>query len=468
MSIKIAEVLAAMPRTPSKQEAMAQASVESYAGIPTRRFHRLWSLGTLEAELAFAYFAWWIRGVFRSAEQREQDLLETNLGAAFAMLRSMTYLRGAVMKLGQMFANLPEITPEEMSEVLAALHFEAPPMHFSLISEYLTNELGDGFDQRFSMFEQQAFAAASLGQVHLASLASGEKVAVKVQYPGIADAVKSDLANLRMLGLPLRLSDNWENLNEQMEEVCELYAREADYEQEAAFQTTARELFREADRVMVPRVFTEHSTERVLTTEYLPGLHLNEFLAGDPSQEERDRYGELMYRACFRMYYEGRMTYGDPHPGNFIFMDDGRLGLIDFGNMRPYTEEELQFLAKAERSLTGSDIDLMACFRAVTGLTDEEIRRPGVFELLNRSHQWVTLPLRYRDGFDFSDPAHLKEGTAWYGEALRIGFTRSHPVNVSIYRCMFGLRAMLYRMKAKVNVYRIHEEESPAWGVSAT
>jgi aarF domain-containing kinase len=424
--------------------------------VPTSALHRVWVLGRLEAHLAFGYFAWWLRGWTVSADRRTRELAELNVRAALRVLGTMAYLRGAVMKIGQMLALYPDIVPSEFAEVLAALHFQAPPMHWPVVREVLRDELGDDPESVFATIETHPIAAASLGQVHLARLHDGALVCVKVQYPSIARTIDADLNALLALSMPLRLGRSWENLNRQLVEIRDLLTREADYRSEADFLERARALFEPADGITVPRVFREYSTRRVLTMEYLPGPHLDEFLASEPSQAERDRFGNLMYLALFRMYYRGRMCYADPHPGNFVFMADGRLGVIDFGSMRAYTDDDLDLLRLAERSLEGAaGFDEMVRVMIGTDVSSEELA------LVRGMHDWIVAPIR-TETFDFGDPGHLRTGLHWITEAARQRLLRSHPVNVSLGRALFGVRSVLFRTGARVRVRQIHDEEARA------
>ena len=194
-----------------------------------------------------------------------------NNGLAVRLLDSMSYLRGAVMKVGQTLANFPDIVPREFIETLDRLYYEAPPMHWSLQREMASNELGDDPEAVFASFEKRAFAAASLGQVHRARLKTGEEVAVKIQYPGIARTIREDFRNFFLYLLPGRLGKDWENIKDQFDELRMRLERETDYEAEAAVLAKVRPLFREDDGIVVPRVYPQHSTFRVLTMERLDG-----------------------------------------------------------------------------------------------------------------------------------------------------------------------------------------------------
>ena len=209
---------------------------------------------------------------------------------------------------------------------------KAPPMHWAaLLREMVRNELGDDPENVFAWFDTHAFAAASLGQVHRARLKSGEEVAVKIQYPGIARAIREDFRNFFLALLPGRLNKDWQNTKDQFHDLRARLERETDYVAEAAVQEKVRALFREDDGIVVPRVYPQYSTARVLTMEFLDGVHIDKFMARNPSQEERNEFAAKIVRAWSRMLYTGRLSHADLHPGNFLFLDDGRLGLIDFG-----------------------------------------------------------------------------------------------------------------------------------------
>src|SRR5262249_7813718 len=154
---------------------------------------------------------------------------------------------------------------------LDTLHFQAPPMHFSLLREVVRNELGRDPSEIFASFEKEPFAAASIGQVHRAMLRSGESVAVKIQYPGIAPAVESDLRNFMALMFPMRLTPLWQSVKGQCEAIQQMLPRELDYVQEAANMREAGVLFAPEEGIVVPRVFDACSSGRVLTTEFIPG-----------------------------------------------------------------------------------------------------------------------------------------------------------------------------------------------------
>jgi aarF domain-containing kinase len=361
-------------------------------------------------------------------------------------------------------ANFPNLVPKEFVETLDQLHYDAPPMHWSLLREMVYNELGDDPENLFGAFEKRAFAAASLGQVHGARLRSGEAVAVKIQYPGIGQTIREDFRTFGLFLLPGRLSKDWENAKEQMEDLCLRLEKETDYQAEAAALIRARSLFRPEDGIIVPRVYPELSTARVLTMERLGGVHLKEFLARNPSQQQRNEAARKVVRAWYRLLYAGRVLYADFHPGNFIFMDDGRLGVIDFGMMLPLEDELWELFRKMDRPLTtGNREERIAVLKEWSWLTDD----PADADQLRLSDEfadWSWRP-RYCGGdFDFGDDDYFRRGVDLLVEMLKKRYSRARPCTPVISRQLFGMISILHRLKAKVNWRPLCEEEIKATG----
>jgi tRNA A-37 threonylcarbamoyl transferase component Bud32 len=237
--------------------------------------------------------------------------------------------------------------------------------------------------------------------------------------------------------------------------------QETDYEHEAQLTSEARRALAGLDGVVVPAVVPELSTRRVLTMDYLDGLHLEAFLATNPDQALRNRYADRLLRAAFRLWYSGRMVYADPHPGNYLFLRDGRLGLIDFGCCHRFDDAEFDYVMAIERAARDEDqaatVAALArgCELEPSELTGERL------ELMRAYADWTWEPIRAPGAFDFSDPEHFARGARIYGSFVREGWVRSKPVNVWLTKLFFGVRAMLTHLSAQVEYGRILREESP-------
>ena len=465
MSPTIGELMQALPEVEEQNESVALLPAVLREGslrpVPIGRWRRLTLLGSLQAKIAAAYLFYWIRGWFKSADENTRLLAETHWRTAARILDSMGYLRGAVMKIGQTLANFPDIAPREFVETLEKLHFDAPPMHWSLLREMVFNELGDDPENIFAEFDKQAFAAASLGQVHRARLKTGEEVAVKIQYPGIARTIGEDFRNLLLFMLPNRLGRDWQNVQEQFDDLRLRLEQETDYLLEAAYLQEARALFCEEDGIIVPRVYPQYSTARVLTMDLVGGVHLDQYLARQPSQAERNEAGTKMVKAWYRLMYAGRMLYNDFHPGNFLFLDDGRLGLIDFGYIMRLDDELWEMFRKMDRPLTtGLREDRITAMKDWSGLTDEQSDQMRLYEEF-AEWSWCA---RAEGSFDFGDEADFRRGVELFTEMVRKRYSRGHRTTPTIARGTFGWRSLLYRLKANIDFRPLVESEILATG----
>jgi aarF domain-containing kinase len=471
-SPRIAELIDALPvESPEAVEPAAtlQDLVRqlSHKHVPVGRLNRLWVLGTLQAKVAAAYWAWWLRNGYASADKRQRALNETHLKAALKLLGGMTYLRGAIMKVGQIIATHPDVAPQQFADVLGRLHFEAPPMHFSLLREFVRNELGADPEDVFDGFETKAFAAASLGQVHRALLkGTRQRVAIKIQYPNIGRAIRDDFRNLMAFLTPMRLSGDWENMKAQFEDVRHKLDLETDYEQEAENLRFARAAYTEDEGIFVPRVFPEVSTKRVLTMEYIQGLHLDKFLATDPPQELRDHFGRKMSVAVVRLCHSKHFVYADVQPGNFLFMPDGRLGFIDFGCCHYENAEDTEFKGEMEQRYLGSSEAarspeaLRESLARGNDLTRRQAADDERMNLIVQFSDWAWEPILHEGPFDFGDLDYFRRGAEMYGQCLRRRYTRSRPGNTWMIKSIFGLRAMLARLKARVDLGAVFRAET--------
>lgn len=467
MGLNVQELIAAIPEEVDEAAAPQELFRDLLGGqavkpIPIGRFSRFWSLSSLQAKIAIGYLVWWIRSGYAREDEKARQLNEANLRAAIKLLRTMGYMRGSVMKVGQMLATYPDVAPEHFVDVLGKLYFEAPPMHFSLLREQVRNELGDDPESVFAEFDTRAFAAASLGQVHRARLKTGEPVAVKIQYPNIARTIRDDYRNFSTLVAPMRLTGDWENLKKQWEDVRAMIELETDYVQEADSLETARAAFRHGEDIVVPRVYRELSTKRVLTMDYIDGRHAKAYLATNPPQAQRDRLAHLIFQSAIRLYYASRMIYADPHPGNYLFMPDGRLGVIDFGCCHTFTDEEWDYVSEVE-CVCGEDRHGPA-FKSImvrsVELEDASRVSPEHLEKVREWCEWVWEPTDHVGLFDFSNRDYLKRGVDLFCELVRRRFWRSKPVNTWLTRNFVGVRSMAYRLGARVDLHNILASET--------
>ena len=465
MTLNIEQLVAELPDEGQIEDSSQRALQEiiaklSHKPVPVGSVSRFLVLGSLQAKIAAAYLMHWIRSAFADVDEKQAQLNKTHLNAAIKVLGSMGYLRGAIMKIGQALAAYPNLLPDQFIDTLSSLHFEAPPMHYSLLREHVRNELGKDPEDIFETFETKAFAAASLGQVHRARLKSGEEVAVKIQYPNIARTIQSDFRNMKALLMPMRLHKEWDAIRNVWTDVFHMLEWETDYEREASFLKKARSVFRAGENIVVPRLFEEYSTRRVLTMEYLDGVHLDEFLSQKPSQDERDRFAALMMRASFRIAHTAKIWYSDSNPGNYLFLKSGELGLIDFGCCRVFNEEEWTYYRDVYHSfLAGKEAYRETTMRTLK-LNPDIPHEAENIKYIEELHIWYCEYLLYDGAYDFGDEAKMKRGIELLALIPKKGFYRSRPVNTWISRHLIGLRSIAFRLKARVNMRQISDEET--------
>lgn len=469
MNQEAARLLAALPSDlvePARARDELSELIESLAHRtpPEGRLHRAWILGSLHAKLAAGYGWTFAKGLFADEDEKRRLVAERHLRAALQIFGTMGYLRGAVMKAGQLVGSLPNVAPEAWFEMLEALQAEAPPMHFSLIREQVRRELGADPEELFASFDTNAVAAASLGQVHRATLKSGEPVAVKIQYPGIASTIRSDLANMRLLVAPLRFSREFENMIDVVTDIEETFAIETDYRRELEFAERARVLLSDLDGVVVPRVYRELSSERVLTLEYLEGSSFREFMDSQPTQEQRDLQLERIFTAVSRLFYS-RLVWADAHPGNFRFLEDGRLGLLDFGCCRVPTDVEWDLFLEGARTIEARGAGWREVVRKGCRLSEEELADTDRFERAVALVDWLWEPIVHDGVFDFGDEEYFNRGMELTARAMRLQETRHEPGLTWSNRLFYGVRAIALQMRGRVNLKRIHDAELARAGI---
>src|SRR3954462_6747868 len=305
--------------------------------LPTGRLARTARVGGLVTGQGLRWAGMRTANRVRTPERAAAAERDRTAALVGQVVEQLGQMRGAAMKVGQMlsmveFDGLPEDQQDELQQTLAALRDDVPPVRFADLEKLMRKEYGGPLKNVFREFDERAFAAASIGQVHRATTVDGDEVAVKIQYPGVAEAVETDLRNAMLL-LPLvrRLAPGLD-AKALATEMRERIGEELDYELEAQNQRRIERLLRGHPFVRVPRVHTSLSTRRVLVSEYVEGERFEEVRRADEAR--RDRYGEIVFRLYFGLLYRDRIALGDPHPGNYLLCADGRVCFLDFGLLR--------------------------------------------------------------------------------------------------------------------------------------
>ncbi len=369
--------------------------------MPTGRVRRTAKVGSLVGGQAARAYATKAANLTRSEEGRRVAAERRQVEAAEQIVEVLGSMKGAAMKVGQVASfidtgALPPEASERIQQKLAELRDSAPSVSFRDMRKVIEHDLGDKLSEHFAEFEEDAVAAASIGQVYRARLHDGREVAVKVQYPGVSSAVRADLQNLGLLLRAAKRMAPGMDVKAMSTEVRERLTEELDYEHEAQSHRAFARAWKGHPFVYIPDVVTELCTEHVLVTEWAEGIGFEEVRT--LTQPERDRFGETVFRFFFESLYRVGHFSGDPHPGNFRLMDDGRVAFLDFGMTRKVPREWV------EREL--------AIFRlAFSGDADELYRELTAMRFYPADDPEVT-PERVL--------AHFEAVTAWYREDREI------------------------------------------------
>ena len=281
-----------------------------------------------------------------------RDRHEVELGRI--LFRALNQLKGTALKVSQLLSMEADFLPAGIRRELAKGCYQVTPLNRALVHKVFTREFGLAPEEIFAQFEPHSFAAASLGQVHRASLADGTKVAVKVQYPGIASSIGSDIrmlqSILQTLAMGSDLMPRKELIDRMMHEIEHKLAEELDYEHEAG-QLRWFGAHVSLPGIVIPQALEQQSSRRVLTMQHLEGLHLEPWLATNPTQAERDHFGQLLYDWFWHSVRQLGRLHADPHPGNFLFMPDGQLGVLDFGCTKTISGEFCKAIAQGWAAL---------------------------------------------------------------------------------------------------------------------
>ena len=418
---------------------------------PQGRLHRLRKLAGLSAQLGADVLK---SGAKRLAGQ-DPDLLSK--GMAEKLVATLGDLKGAAMKFGQAVSMDPDLLTPEVRQVLARLQNQAPAMGYETVARVIREELGAPPEALFRHFEREAMAAASLGQVHRAVLEDGRAVVVKVQYPGVADSLKGDLDNLGMVVKTVSKATKAMDGTAYFRELREEMVLELDYRREAELCQGFEKSVARLPDLKVPAVIPERSSERVLTLELLEGLTLKDWVVGERTPEERFRVARQLIRAIYGPFLCAGEIHADPHPGNFMVMADGRLGLLDFGSIKRFSERFVDANRRMFLQATKLEsMDILGLSREV-GFTielPEEEAEALIREILHIAGR----PMR-SSAYDFSTCEINRDMKQHFARnAVRFLKIRPPPEAVMFFRSTGGLAQNMRLIGARGDFRRVYQE----------
>jgi predicted unusual protein kinase regulating ubiquinone biosynthesis (AarF/ABC1/UbiB family) len=426
------------------------------------RAQRNAAMASVGVKAGGAYALHRARRAFASAERQADLDHQFELRTAESITEALGNMKGAMMKLGQMASYLDQGMPEHVRAALAELQSNAPPMSAELAAQVIAEELGAPPDVTFAEWDPKPIAAASIGQVHRAMTKDGRAVAVKVQYPGVGDAIRADLDNAGLLFGAMGMMFPGLEPEPLVAELRTRLVEELDYRREADNQRLFADFYRGHPFIHIPEVVDELSSERVLTTELAEGVRF-EVVEGW-SQDERDLAAESIFRFVFGSLYRLHAFNGDPHPGNYLFRPGGQVTFLDFGLVKRFTPEEIDVLQRMIKSMV-LDRDIAAYRRTVeeigmltpgAAFTDDAVEAYfGHFYDFVLRDEVATITPEYasetvRRFFDTSGE---------HGEIMKAA--NVPPAFVIIQRINLGLYAIFGQLRATANWRRMSEELWP-------
>lgn len=372
---------------------------------------------------------------------------------------SLSELKGSALKIAQMMSMDKNLLPSAYSDKFQMAQYSAPPLSFPLVVRTFKQQLGKSPSEMFDSFTKEAVNAASIGQVHQATK-NGKRYAVKVQYPGVAESVSSDLKIVKPFAVNL-LGLNEKDVNYYMQEVESMLLSETDYELELKRSVQISEACAHIPNVYFPKYYPEFSSRKVLTMDWIDGMHLDQFMKTNPSQEVRNQIGQSLWDFYDHQIHSLQEVHADPHPGNFIMSDNGTLGIIDFGCVKVIPDEYYgPYFELLDRRILEQEEKLESVFYKLGFLFEDDTPEDKVelklafktmIELLGRPFN--------SELFDFGNESYFQE-IYDFGEASskipalkESKKPRGSRHGLYINRTYFGLYSILNQLKANIKTH---------------
>ena len=424
--------------------------------IPTSRFSRTGSFIKTGAKVGGNYLKYY--GKKMIGEGSEDELHRDN---ATDIYDSLSKLKGGALKVAQMMSMDEGILPGAFSEKFTQAQYSAPPLSYPLVVKTFRDQLGESPSQVFEEFSKQAVAAASIGQVHKAKV-DGKRLAVKVQYPGVADSINSDLKIIKPIVSSMFKISSAE-LDYYLQEISARLIEETDYKLELERSREIASSCAHLKGLVFPNYYAEKSSERILAMDWLEGKHLNEFLETNPSQEIRDKIGQTIWDFYDFQIHTLKRVHADPHPGNFLLREDGTVGVIDFGCVKIFPEDFYNnYFRLMEPNIATQEERFEALLFDLNFLlkedSPEEVKHFA--KMYSEMHEMLCTPF-FADEFNFADEKYFK---AIYAMSDRYSkdkmvkkakAARGPRDSLYLTRTYFGLYSLLHKLGSRVKTHSL-------------
>jgi predicted unusual protein kinase regulating ubiquinone biosynthesis (AarF/ABC1/UbiB family) len=367
-------------------------------------------------------------------------------------------IKGPLMKIAQMIATIPEALPREYLDEFRQLQSNAPSMGWPFVKRRMAHELGKDWEQKLKSFGKEAAFAASLGQVHQAISLDGKKLAMKLQYPQMEDAVETDLQQFKMILSLYHLYDKSVVTDQAFLEIGDRLREELDYALEARHMAYYRAMLQNESQIHIPDFYPELSSQRLLTMSWLEGKRIMEFV--NAPQESRNQIAHILFKAWYIPFYQYGLIHGDPHLGNYTIQEDLSLNLLDFGCVRIFPPHFVKAVIDLYYALSSDDEALAIHAYESWGFTNLN------HELVDILNQWA----RFLYGPLLEDRARLIQESPEKGiygadiakkihkELKRLGGITPPREFVFMDRAALGLGSVFMHLKADINWHRLFHE----------
>ncbi len=411
---------------------------------------RIWKIGSLTTGVSTNIISNKIKEKFLTKGDEKESLISAQL--AEKIVKVLGELKGPWMKIGQYMSLHDTYTDDEFFKVFSSLQYESPSMSFYFTKMQIEKELGKSPDDVFKSFSRKPIGAASIGQVHEAVLKSGEKVAVKVQYPDMEKIIKTDLTTLKIGLTPLKVFFKGK-LEPIIEEIQNVLVNELDYSKEGANIEKFNSFFLNNPNIVIPEYFKEFSTNKILTMKFIEGKPLEVAIKEDNlSMEQRNNIGKILLHALWHQLFYHRTIHADPHPGNFLLINKEQLGLLDFGCIKTFEEDFITTYKKLIKSILIKDSpSIRNAYVRLGFVTENETEK---LDALEEFSEFMALPYANKNSFDLNENMNkLKEGHSEFRKmSEKVGF-RVPKDFIYLNRTLFGIGMILFKLRVNLNFY---------------
>ena len=431
---------------------MEDKKAKEQGSIPVSKVQRAAKFLSTGAKVGGNYIKHYAKKIADPSIDRQE--LHTN--NANDIYRSLSELKGSALKVAQMMSMDKNLLPQAYQDKFSMAQYSAPPLSYPLVVKTFQKQFGKLPEQIFDTFTKSAVNAASIGQVHQATI-QGEKLAVKIQYPGVADSVSSDLKLVKPLAIRL-LNMNEKELDHYMEEVEGKLLEETDYVLEVERSRYISHACAHIPDLVFPQYYEQWSGERIITMDWVEGLHFKEWLQTEPSQEQKNRIGQALWDFYHHQVHHLRQVHADPHPGNFIVQDNVRLGVIDFGCVKVIPQDFYKgYFSLIKKELIMNEEELDAVFYNLEFINDKDTAlEKEYFKQVFKSMVYLVGKPFHTENFDFADDKffreiyELAEGVSNDKMFKNSQRARGSRHGLYVNRTYFGLYSLLNELKAKI------------------